>query len=561
MTPSGRVRFTNPPCSFHLCSRMIAIPTTDSSSPQGDFDDSQRGMPTADEMGDTLRRLLLRLSSILQAEGCLFLLYDEEQKALVAQAPAQGLEDEELHSFQLSASKGICGSVFVSRKPLIQNDVSGLTESWVAKWNVRNFIVYPLNTGPYGQQTPLGVLLVFNHKSSHFTEDDLHVLAIMARQLTVVVTDASMYLRFSEEKEQLHATLLSLGVALVMVDVSGRISLINDAASRLLGTQARVGAFFEQAIENPKVVQLLQTAIRTGEENQQEIEVTLPGAEPLILQTQTALVRSHNVHFPRVIGAVAVFNDITEIRNVERLKTSFVSAVSHELRTPLTAIKGFVATLLQDKENYFDNQTRNEFYEIIDSECDRLKRLIDDLLSVSRIEAGRSLEMRWSKFSPLKVAIRVARAQKSFTQKSQLILDSPKDLPSMMGDEDKFEQILNNLLSNAIKYSPQGGQIKLTLRATGNLLRVSVQDHGIGIPPDKLERIFSKFERVDNSDTRRTGGTGIGLFLVKHLVAQHGGHVWVESKLGEGSTFHLEIPLHGDHDSDEHKSTFKEFVK
>jgi two-component system phosphate regulon sensor histidine kinase PhoR len=232
------------------------------------------------------------------------------------------------------------------------------------------------------------------------------------------------------------------------------------------------------------------------------------------------------------------------------------------LRTPLTAIKGFVSTLLQDHENYFDNQTRSEFYEIIDNECDRLKRLIDDLLSVSRIEAGKSLEMRSASFSPLKVGIRVVRAHKAFAKQNQLILDAPKELPTIIGDADKLEQILNNLLSNAIKYSPQGGEIRLIMRAENGQLKISVKDHGIGIPADKLERIFDKFERVDNSDTRRTGGTGIGLFLVKHLVAQHGGKVWAESKLGEGSTFHFEMPIAGiEADEEEPESTFKDFVK
>lgn len=541
----------------------LMTPAKSSFDTPQDQEDKEKGMPSADEMSDTLHRLLLRLSSILHAEGCVFLLYDPKTKNLVAQPPAFGLDDAMLDSFELSSTKGISGSVFVSRKPLIQNDVSELNENWLAAWKVRNFIAYPLTTGPYGQQTPLGLLLVFNHKTNQFTDDDLRVLAIMARQLTVVVTDASTYLRFNEEKEQLHATLLSLGVALVMVDVGGKISLINDAASRLLGATAKIGAHYERVIENAQVIKMLQAAILTGEEKAQEVEMVLPGtSNSLVLQTQTALVRSQNLHYPRTIGVVAVFNDITQIRNVERLKTSFVSAVSHELRTPLTAIKGFVSTLLQDEENYFDNQTRNEFYEIIDSECDRLKRLIDDLLSVSRIEAGRSLEMRWTQFSPLKVAIRVARAHKSFTKKNRLILDSPKDLPLMRGDEDKFEQILNNLLSNAIKYSPQGGEIKLSLRAEENLLKVAVTDHGIGIPDDKLKQVFAKFERVDNSDTRRTGGTGIGLFLVKHLVEQHKGRVWVESKLEQGSTFYLEIPLNGDPVIEtDPKSTFKDFVK
>jgi two-component system phosphate regulon sensor histidine kinase PhoR len=164
------------------------------------------------------------------------------------------------------------------------------------------------------------------------------------------------------------------------------------------------------------------------------------------------------------LGVVVIFNDITEIRNVERMKTQFVSTVS-ELRTPLTSIKGFISTLLQDTEGYFDNDTRVEFYSIIDNECDRLRRLIDDLLNVSRIESGRALQMNWSMFDIVPAIERVLQAQRSYTDRHELTLTTNQSPITLLGDADKFDQIMTNLLSNAIKYSPKGGKVSVDVQA------------------------------------------------------------------------------------------------
>jgi len=224
------------------------------------------------------------------------------------------------------------------------------------------------------------------------------------------------------------------------------------------------------------------------------------------------------------------------------MKTAFVSTVSHELRTPLTSIKGFISTLLQDTEGYFDDEMRLEFYQIIDTECDRLRRLIDDLLNVSRIESGRALEMNWSLFEPLGVIEKVIQAQRSYTDRHKFILDFDGEVPKILGDPDKFDQILTNLLSNAVKYS-SGGEIRIAVDTSHETMKLSISDQGIGIPKDKLPRIFEKFERVDNRDTRQAGGTGIGLFLVKHLVELHEGKIEVTSEVGTGSVFTVFLPL------------------
>jgi two-component system phosphate regulon sensor histidine kinase PhoR len=516
------------------------------------------GLPSAQELEQTLRRLMRRVAMMIQADKCVFLLHDASRQALVARPPALGLTLQQVKSLRLPIERGLGGRAFSTCEPLTLQDVADAEPSdaaWLKRLEVRNLIAYPLVLERRDEQervvdrVTVGVLLVINKRGGEeFAREDLRLLAVMARQVTAVIADAQIYLRLSEEKEQLQATLQSLLSAVVMVESSGYISLLNPAARQMFGLKNEdddAGQHYEKVVPYPEIRDLLRAAVEDGEEGHSEIE--LPPLEghydPRIFQVQTALVHGEQEGMPVVIGVVAIFNDITEIRNVERMKTAFVSTVSHELRTPLTSIKGFISTLLQDTEGYFDDEMRREFYEIIDGECDRLRRLIEDLLNVSRIESGRALQMNWATFDPLVVIQRVLTAQRAYTDKHQLSLKTTGAIAPIIGDADKFDQIMTNLVSNAIKYSPRGGDITVEVESDGQTLRVAVRDQGMGIPSDKLARIFDKFERVDNRDTREVGGTGIGLFLVKHLVERHEGHVRVESELGKGSAFIFEIPV------------------
>jgi two-component system phosphate regulon sensor histidine kinase PhoR len=278
-------------------------------------------------------------------------------------------------------------------------------------------------------------------------------------------------------------------------------------------------------------------------ETAEEVSVILPSEEEEkenIYQLQTAIVKSDD---DQPMGIVVIFNDITEIRSIERMKTAFVSTVSHELRTPLTSIKGFISTLLQDEDGtFYDHETQREFYTIIDTECDRLTRLISDLLNVSRIEAGRALDLNPKSVTLPALIDKVVTVQKSYTDKHQLVIDIKNELPTIVADEDKVDQILTNLTNNAIKYSPSGGTITVSAVAEGDIVRMAVSDQGMGIPKEHLPKVFERFHRVDNRDTRKVGGTGIGLYLVKHLVEAHGGKIWVESEHGKGSSFIFELP-------------------
>jgi signal transduction histidine kinase/DNA-binding response OmpR family regulator len=245
----------------------------------------------------------------------------------------------------------------------------------------------------------------------------------------------------------------------------------------------------------------------------------------------------------RFLGRLYGFRDVTQERELDRMKTEFVSQVSHELRTPLTAIKGFTEMLL-DGDAGDVNEEQQEYLDIVKSNVDRLVALINDLLDISRIESGRiKLDL-----APLDVdaIIRsvVATMRPLLDGKQQtLTLSVAPDLPPGLGDHDRVVQVITNLVSNAHKYTQAGGTIDVSAANTDGFLRVAVRDNGMGIPADDIPRLFTRFFRVDSSLTREIGGTGLGLSIVKSIVELQGGSVSVESQVGLGSTFAFTLPL------------------
>jgi PAS domain S-box-containing protein len=240
----------------------------------------------------------------------------------------------------------------------------------------------------------------------------------------------------------------------------------------------------------------------------------------------------------RVVGGVDVIRDVSKEREIDEVKSALISTVSHELRTPLTLIHGF-AELLVLRDLPAERQ-RSSAVEILDASR-RLARLIDDLLSVSRMESGRLvLDPR-----PLDLAVVVERILSPFramAARHTVRTKLPTSLPVVWGDPDKVEQILTNLVGNAIKYSPGGGEVLVTVDADGDAVQVSVRDQGIGMSPRDMGQLFEKFYRVDREEVRRAGGTGLGLYITKRLVEMHGGRLWAESWPGVGSVFRFTLP-------------------
>ncbi|MFQ6098388.1 MAG: sensor histidine kinase, partial [Armatimonadota bacterium] len=270
-----------------------------------------------------------------------------------------------------------------------------------------------------------------------------------------------------------------------------------------------------------------------------DAEVALTWPAPAVLRVRTATVRSEGA----ISGYVAVLTDITQLKQLDRMKTEFVSFASHELKSPLTAIKGFVALLARSVARQPDSNEA-QFVQIIDRQVDRMRRIIDDFLNIARLEEGRPLEMHWQTVANLhEIVNEIVETERSGDESHVFDIDVPQDLPPIEADHDKLYQVIANLVDNAIKYSPDGGVVTIKARQEDGELVFSVSDQGIGIAPDEIEGVFQRFRRVRSGGAERVTGTGLGLYLSRNIIESHRGRIWVESRLGEGSTFSFAVPI------------------
>jgi signal transduction histidine kinase len=231
-----------------------------------------------------------------------------------------------------------------------------------------------------------------------------------------------------------------------------------------------------------------------------------------------------------------------ELRELDHMKDEFVQNISHELRTPLTFVKGYVELMLEGVLGDL-SAPQSESLQIVAERTDAIIRLVNDVISLKRAELE---AMEWAPVSLLDVARGCVRGARVTAEREriEIVLEAPDDLPLVYGDADRLSEVFDNLVGNAIKFSPDGGTITLHLRHDPEMVEVSVTDEGIGIPPEKLDKIWDRFYQVEGGSTRRFGGTGLGLNIVKRIMEAHGGHIWVESELNHGSTFRFVLPVY-----------------
>lgn len=515
----------------------------------------QMDMAPLSEADATLRRLVQRIAMILQAEKIAIMFYDREIGELRGIPPAYGIDEEHLNHFRVRATHGISGLVFREGEPIICHDTvkdERTDKDPFTLLHVQNCITVPLIIEKRDEEnrvldrTTIGVLHAFNKRHGEdFNEEDVRLLERMAKNVGAIIANLQLYREVVEEREELLQTIESLNAGLILVSPEYRVSQINSSARAIfsVGSDA-LGKPLQETIPIKELEDIVRASLGGEESPHREIEVQLKGQERFF-QVQAALVRNEE---GRDLGVVCIFNDITEMKQIDKMKSSFVAMASHELRTPLTAIKGFSSTLLDGLDyDMYGKEEQREFLGIVVQECDRLRRLIDDLLNTSRIEAGESLKPNYSEVKLSQLLDKVVLIQRQATTKHQITLAAEGPIPDIVGDEDKLDQILTNLLNNAIKYSPNGGVITVHAKRDGEEMLIGVQDQGMGIPKDHVAKVFEKFHRVNNEDNRKIYGTGLGLYLVKHLVESvHFGKIWAESEVGVGSTFWFRIPVHFD---------------
>ena len=341
----------------------------------------------------------------------------------------------------------------------------------------------------------------------------------------------------TEERNLSSAILGSMVEGVAVVNASERVLFSNPSFASVLGlgSPPQPGSGLVEVVRQTELIEAVRKVL--AGEARVESEIVTGTLRQHFFAATVAAVRTTQAN-----GAVVVLHDITDLRKLERVRRDFVANVSHEFRTPLTAIQGFSETLLGGAMN--DPQNRDRFLGIILEHARRLARLTDDLLMLSKMDADRlELELRRLPVEQL-VAGCVETAQPRAVEKDlRLSVNLGKKLPDIAGDRRRLTEVLQNLLDNAIQYTPAGGQIMVSAERHDGDVVFTVSDTGIGIPQADQPRIFERFYRVDVARSREVGGTGLGLSIAKHLMEAHGGRLWVESEVGQGSQFHFSVPI------------------
>jgi two-component system phosphate regulon sensor histidine kinase PhoR len=325
----------------------------------------------------------------------------------------------------------------------------------------------------------------------------------------------------------------------VIVDANGQVQLLNPTAERMFAVKEKysLNHSLAEVLRHHQLVELWQRCRETNELQEVHLDLGLKrmSIQGIAIPLGKALPGS----------VLLLFHDVTRLRQLETVRRDFISNISHELRTPLASLKALTETLQDTALD--DPPAARRFLQRMDTEVDALSLMVSELLELVRIESGR-VPLQFKAVSPWTILSSAAERLRLQAERAGLniSLDCPENLPEVLADPPRIEQVIVNLLHNAIKYTPAGGKITLAARlhenggANPNIL-FSVQDSGVGISPDDLPRIFERFYKADRA--RSGGGTGLGLAIARHLVDAHGGKIWAESVLGEGSTFYFNLPV------------------
>jgi PAS domain S-box-containing protein len=345
----------------------------------------------------------------------------------------------------------------------------------------------------------------------------------------------------AEARDRIDGIVKSVADGLIVTDAYNRVILMNRAAEDLLGV--RLSEVIDRPIEFAIEEQTLREKVKETLDKKSTgyfFDFNLPGDDPKhprIMRARTSVIHDRE---GKQAGIVTIMHDVTHEREVDRMKTEFISTAAHELRTPLTSIQGFSEILMTRDD--LGTEERNKFLSYINRQSVGLTNIINDLLDISRIESGRGFALNkviYNTTGSIRNVIPYFQEQYKNHRFEIIPLDSPLEL---YADKEKMEQVFKNLFSNAVKYSPNGGIIRVREELAGGDYVAKIEDNGVGMTSEQLEKVFDKFYRVDASDTG-IEGTGLGMTIVKHIVEAHGGQISLESELGKGTTVTFTVPV------------------
>lgn len=488
-----------------------------------------REMTSTLDLDEALENTMRHAQAMLGAEACILFLLDGPGEQLVLKA--SGGSQMRLRDVSIRLEEGIAGWVARNRRPLIVNDVrtnplyhsaidaqTGLLTTCV--------ICVPLET----RGEVRGVIEAINHPRGVFTESDQQMLASVASWASIAVDNANLFEQVAEERSRLETTLVETADSVVLTDNSGDIILVNNAAAQSfrINPDLALGRPASEIFRNHPLGDILT-----------DKEVSLPST--LEVTTPTERILYVNVSEITGVGRVAVMQDITALKQIDRMRSQLLGTAAHDLKNPLNAIR-LGADLLNDAP--LTDQQRKAL-SMMQRATDSMTNLITGLLETIRVESTANLALE-----PCQVNDLVRRAIEDLRPlaeaKDHMVhYDPPDEALLIMGDPGRLNSVMANLLSNAIKFTAPGGEIEVDVEWDDDSVRVSVADNGPGIPDDEIPRIFEHFFRgrlsVEDPDNP-VEGTGLGLALAKTVIEQHGGRIWIKSEPGEGSTFFFALP-------------------
>jgi len=513
----------------------------------GALNELSKSIGTLFNFEETLFSIIGLITRLLRADSGVIILYDHNEKLLRATRPAFGLNDVQVRDLRMRSDEGISGQAFCKGVPIMANRLDDETKKVFARAGIsaKSTIASPIRI----KSQTMGVIQIFSEKEDNFREADLRLFGILASQAAVVVNSSKMLREIEEERKKDSALLASIGEGVLAVDAKEKIILLNSAGEQI------TGYLQEELLANTllETLGLWDKDKKIVEEKASPIKKVLADGKTIILN-EIYLKKHDGTLFPaylsiaatrdaddKIIGAIVVFRDITSELEVEQMKQELISIATHELRTPITGIKGYLDMILAGDAGELSPDLK-EMLEEITKINQRLADLVDDLLNVGRIEQGR-IEIKPVKMDLSKLIqeatdeMQIQAKDKGLNLKSQI-----SNLKIMVkGDPERVRQVLINLIGNAIKYTPTGS-VTVTTEKKDKEIITSVKDTGLGMNEEQQRRLFEKFYRVKNDQTRAITGTGLGLWITKQLVEKQGGKIWLESQEGKGSTFSFSLP-------------------
>ena len=483
-----------------------------------------RSVTSVLELDRLLGRIVEAAVYITGAEEGSLLLLDENTNELFVRA-AQGLEEKYARDFRLRVQDSLAGKVIRTGEPIMINKAVGQHKVKTA-YLVNAILYVPLKA----KSRVMGVLTVDNRASStDFTRNDLFLLSLLSDYAAVAIENACLFSEIENERRMLEAILSGTEDMIIVTDEQNQILLMNNSARRGFGLNegSLEGQSLSELIQNQDMLSLCQQSL--SHVNGNYAEITLDN-EQTFLGTLSPIIG---------IGRVVVMKNITHFKQLDQMKSDFVTTVSHDLRSPLTSIRGFV-DLLPAVGDLTEQQL--SFLKKVNQGIEDITALIDDLLDIGRIEAGTDWGTEPCDLNGLISSVVEKFQNQAEGKEQELTVETTAEPLMVRGNPRRLEQVMSNLVSNAVKYTPDGGKIHVSSSIDDKFVVVNVQDNGIGILLSEQPFIFDKFYRVHSEETEDISGTGLGLSIVKSILEKHNGRTWVKSEPNGGSCFSFLLP-------------------